>query len=209
MTTSVVAEAAAAARRGALIVIPTDTVYGIATRPDDPDATGRLFAAKGRSSDHRLPVLVASLSAAREVAVFDARAETLAAACWPGPLTLVLPRTTPAAAWDLGGGAATVGIRVPDHPLARAVLADSGPLAVTSANRSGDPPARTCDELVSTFGGSVAVYLCQEEPLAGRASTVLDLADGPARLLRRGDVTADQLRGLLPAEDPLLDSGPP
>jgi tRNA threonylcarbamoyl adenosine modification protein (Sua5/YciO/YrdC/YwlC family) len=204
-----VAEAVAAARRGALIVIPTDTVYGVGTRPDDPEATTLVFAAKGRPADLTLPVLAASPAQARGVAVFDDRADALAGACWPGPLTLVLPRSEASRAWDLGGDRATIGVRVPDHPLARAVLAEVGPLAVTSANRSGEPAARTCDQLVATFGDLVAVYLCQDEPLDGLASTVVDLAHGPARILRRGDVTADRLVELLPGEGALLDSGPP
>jgi L-threonylcarbamoyladenylate synthase len=209
MTTTPVAEAAAAARRGALIVIPTDTVYGIGTRPDDPAATALVFAAKERPSALTLPVLTATVAQARQVAVFDDRAEAVAAGCWPGPLTLVLPRSAASAAWDLGGERATVGVRVPAHSLARAVLAEAGPLAVTSANRSGEPPARTCEHLVATFGDLVAVYLCQDEPLKGLASTVLDLAHGTARILRAGDVGAERLRGLLPGEGALLDSGPP
>jgi tRNA threonylcarbamoyl adenosine modification protein (Sua5/YciO/YrdC/YwlC family) len=198
----------AAARRGALIVIPTDTVYGIGGRPDDPDATAAVFAAKERPAGLTLPVLVASVEHARQVAVFDDRAETMASACWPGPLTLVLPRSGASSSYTLGGDETTIGVRVPAHPLALAVLAETGPLAVTSANRSGEPPATTCDQLVAAFGDGVAVYLCQDDPLEGRSSSVLDLANGPARLLREGDVTADDIARLLPAEGPLLDSRP-
>ncbi|MEX0984459.1 MAG: L-threonylcarbamoyladenylate synthase [Actinomycetota bacterium] len=209
MTTTPVQEAVAAARRGALIVIPTDTVYGIGTRPDDARATALVFAAKDRPFDLTVPVLAASISQAREVAVLDDRAEAVAAGCWPGPLTLVLPRANASSSWDLGGDATTVGVRIPDHALARAVLAETGPLAVTSANRSGEPPARTCDQLVAAFGDLVTVYLCQDEPLDGLASTVLDLAHGHARVLRWGDVGTDRLSPLLPGEDALLDSEPP
>ena len=205
MTTSPLEAAVAAARRGALIVLPTDTVYGVGTRPDDPAGTAAVFAAKERPADLTLPVLVASVEEARRLAVFDERADTVAAACWPGPVTIVLPRTQAAAGFELGGDPETIGVRVPDHPLALAVLA-SGPLAVTSANRSGEPPATTCDQLLATFGDAVAVYLCEEEALEGRSSTVLDLAHGPARLLREGDVTAAALARLLPGESPLLDS---
>jgi tRNA threonylcarbamoyl adenosine modification protein (Sua5/YciO/YrdC/YwlC family) len=204
-----VEEAVAAARGGALIVLPTDTVYGVAAWPGDPEATARVFAAKGRPPDLTLPVLVASTEAAREVGRFDERAEALAAACWPGALTIVLERTEGTAAWELGGDAATVGVRVPDHLLARSVLERAGPLAVTSANRSGEPPARTCDQLVAVFGDAVAVYLCEDEPLAGLASTVVDLAHGPARILRAGSVTAEEIASFLPGEPSLLDSAPP
>ena len=202
-----IAEAAAAARLGALIVIPTDTVYGLAARPDDPAATAALFAAKDRPADLTLPVLVATTAAAREFVVFDERADRLAAA-WPGALTMVLPRREGSASWVLGGDDATLGVRVPSHSLALALLARTGPLAVTSANRSGDPPARTCDELVRTFGDSVAVYLCQDDPLEGVASTVVDLAHGDPRVLRVGDIDEAAVARFLSGQGPLLDSGP-
>jgi tRNA threonylcarbamoyl adenosine modification protein (Sua5/YciO/YrdC/YwlC family) len=201
-------DAAAAAGRGELIVFPTDTVYGLGTRPDDPAATARVFEAKQRPRDLELPVLVATTEAARSVGVFDDRAVRLAGACWPGPLTLVLPRGADASGWDLGGDPATVGVRAPHHPLALALLADTGPLAVTSANRSGDKPVETCDELQSIFGEDVAVYLCQDERLEGVASTVLDLAHGPASILREGVVPREAIAELLPDEPALLDSRP-
>jgi L-threonylcarbamoyladenylate synthase len=201
------AEAAAAARRGGLVVLPTDTVYGIGTRPDDPAATARVFEAKGRSRELELPVLVASAARARSIAAFDDRAERLAGASWPGPLTLVLGRAPEASGWDLGGDPDTIGVRVPRHALALALLAETGPLAVTSANRSGEPPATTCSELHGLFGDLVSVYLCEEQPVEGSVSTVLDLAHGPARILRLGSVPAGTLSELLPGE-PLLDSPP-
>jgi tRNA threonylcarbamoyl adenosine modification protein (Sua5/YciO/YrdC/YwlC family) len=201
-------DAALAALRGELIVIPTDTVYGLGTRPDDPAATARVFAAKGRPRDLELPVLVPTAEAARAVAVFDERAERLVGAAWPGPLTLVLPRSADAAGWDLGGDPTTVGVRAPRHPLALAILAETGPLAVTSANRSGDPPAETCDEIHTLFGELVTVYLCQGDRLEGKASTVLDLAHGPASILREGALPREALVQLLPEEASLLDSRP-
>jgi L-threonylcarbamoyladenylate synthase len=201
-------DAAAAAREGALIVFPTDTVYGIGTRPDDPAATAKVFEAKRRPRGLELPVLVPTVAAARAVAVFDDRAEHLAGALWPGPLTLVLPRGADASAWDLGGDPATVGVRAPHHPLALALLADTGPLAVTSANLSGRPPAETCGELQALFGGAVAVYLCQEGLLDGVASTVLDLAHGPATIIREGALSREALLEHLPDESSLLDSRP-
>ena len=186
-------EAAQAARRGSLIVVPTDTVYGIGTRPDQPSATSRLFDAKDRPRELTLPVLVPSAAAAREVAVFDDRAEALALRFWAGPLTLVLPRTRESAGWALGGDPATIGVRMPHHPLALAVLARTGPLAVTSANRSGEPTPVTCAGVERVFGERVDVYLCQDEPLEGAASTVVDLAHGPARVLRVGSVAETEV----------------
>ncbi len=182
-----VAQAIDATRRGELIVFPTDTVYGIAARPDDPTATERLFDAKRRPRDLTLPVLVGSIDEARVVGVLDDRAERLATALWPGPLTLVVRRTTSSRAWQLGGDGESVGVRIPDHRLARAVLA-GGPLATTSANRSGDPPAATCQELHAAFGDDVAIYLCDEAPLIGRASTVVSLLGPEPAILRAGDV---------------------
>ena len=202
-------DAAAAVRRGELIAFPTDTVYGLACRPDDAVATDRAFEAKRRPKGLTLPVLVPSIAAARDVAVFDDRAERLALALWPGGLTVVLPRSASSASWALGGTGDSIGLRVPRHPLALAVLRAAGPLAVTSANRSGEPPARTCEELCAAFGDLVSVYLCQEEPLDDDASTVIDLAHGPARLVRAGAVSEALLTDLLGAEAPLLDSPSP
>jgi L-threonylcarbamoyladenylate synthase len=192
-----VADAVAAALAGDLVVLPTDTVYGIGTRPDDRAATDRVFAAKGRPRDLELPVLVPSLATAATVAMFDERARALAERFWPGPVTIVLPRAPSSRAWDLGGDRTTVGVRQPRHPLALDVLEGTGPLAVTSANRSGSPPAVSCDELEATFGELVAVYLCEETPLAGTPSTVVDLAHGDALILRAGAVTEDGVRAVL------------
>jgi tRNA threonylcarbamoyl adenosine modification protein (Sua5/YciO/YrdC/YwlC family) len=182
-----IGDAIAAARRGELVVLPTDTVYGIATRPDDPAATARVFEAKHRPSDLTLPILVASIDDARAVGLLDDRAERLAAALWPGALTIVVPRAPRSRDWDLGGDPASIGIRIPHHRLARAVL-DGGPLAATSANRSGEAPATTCEELHEVFGDAVAVYLCDERPLIGRASTVVSLLGPTPAVLRAGDI---------------------
>ena len=182
--------AARAALDGSLVVLPTDTVYGIGVRPDDPAATARLFAAKGRRRELELPVLVPSGEAAHRIATFDDRAEALALRWWAGALTIVLPRAEAARTWDLGGDPTTIGVRMPHHPLALAVLARTGPLAVTSANRSGQSTPSTCDEVEAVFGGAVDVYLCAPAPLAGSASTVVDLAHGEPSVLREGAVSA-------------------
>ena len=180
-------DAVTAARRGELVVFPTDTVYGVAARPDDPAATARVFEAKHRPSDLTLPILVASIEDARAVARLDDRAERLAAALWPGALTIVVARTPRSLDWDLGGDPGSIGIRIPDHRLARALLV-AGPLATTSANRSGEAPATTCEELHEVFGDVVAVYLCDEQPLIGHASTVVSLVGPAPAILRAGDI---------------------
>ena len=181
-----VADAVAATRRGELVVFPTDTVYGIAARPDDPAATARVFEAKQRPRG-LVPILLASVAEARAVAQLDDRAERLAAALWPGALTIVVPRAPRSRDWDLGGDPASIGIRIPDHRLARAVLG-AGPLATTSANRSGEGPATTCEELHEVFGDAVAVYLCDDGPLVGRASTVVALLGPVPAILRGGNI---------------------
>jgi L-threonylcarbamoyladenylate synthase len=198
--------AAAAAAAGELIVLPTDTVYGIGTRPDDPAATGRLFDAKGRPADLPLPVLVPSLSSAVEIASFDERAHRLARRAWPGAITLVLPRARRAAAWDLGGDAATIGVRQPRHPTATGLLERTGPLAVTSANRSGESTPITCDAVRAVFADAVAVYLCDEVEVESRPSTVVDLTGSCEVVLREGQLGASELRELL-ADPPPRDRG--
>ena len=185
--------AAAAALEGRLVVYPTDTVYAISTRPDDAGATARLFEAKARSRDLELPVLVPSSSVAREIAAFDERAEALVLRFWSGPLTIVLPRTDRSRLWDLGGDPETIGVRVPNHPLALALLALTGPLATSSANRSGEPTPGACDEIEAMFGERVEVYLCEEGARSELASTVLDLAHGDPRVLRVGSVSEDDI----------------
>jgi L-threonylcarbamoyladenylate synthase len=192
-----VEEAANAALAGAPIVFPTDTVYGIGTRPDEPAATARLFDAKARPRDLELPVLVPSVEAAGEIAAFDERAEVLAVAFWAGPLTIVLPRTDASRGWDLGGDTGTIGVRMPNHALTLALLARTGPLAVSSANRSGEPPPATCEELRGVFGDAVAVYLCADGPLGRVASSVIDLSGREPRMLRTGTVSEDNVREVL------------
>jgi tRNA threonylcarbamoyl adenosine modification protein (Sua5/YciO/YrdC/YwlC family) len=195
-------QAAGAALAGRLVVFPTDTVYGIGTRPDDERATARLFEAKARARELELPVLVPSASAAREIAVFDERADALVLRFWSGPLTIVLPRTARSGPWDLGGDPETIGVRMPNHPLSLALLARTGPLAATSANRSGEATPDACGEIEAVFGDRIEVYLCEEAPRSGRASTVLDLAHGQPRLLRSGSVTESDVLAVLAGGGP-------
>lgn len=192
-----IADVVEAALAGDLVVLPTDTVYGLGTRPDDPAAVAKLFRTKGRGRDLAIPVLVATRAAAEEIARFDERARALAGRFWPGPLSLVMPRSDRSRPWDLGEDTSRIAVRVPHHPLALAVLARTGPLAVTSANLSGEPTPSTPDGLRAAFGDAVAVYLCEEHPPTGRPSTVVDLTADPMRVLRAGGLDERALREAL------------
>ena len=199
---STVADAVESVRAGGLIVLPTDTVYGIGCLPSDAAAIDRLFQAKRRPRDLVLPVLVDGIATAERLAQIDTRARRLAERFWPGALTLVLPRSEQSAAWQLGGaqdagrGAepATIGLRVPDSETALEILRAAGPLAVTSANLSGEPTPASCEEVRAAFGSAVAAYLCDDEQIGGRASTVVDAASG--RILRHGNL-AEEIAKLL------------
>jgi L-threonylcarbamoyladenylate synthase len=188
--------AARAVRDGNLVILPTDTVYGIGVRPDRRKATARLFAAKRRRRDLTLPILVSGQEDAARVAILDDRARALAERFWPGGLTLVLPRAELARRWDLGDETETVGVRMPDHGVALAVLRTTGPLAVTSANISGEPTPSDCPGVRAIFGHEVAVYLCAG-PIGGLASTVVDLSGPKPRVLREGSLPSEDLRSLL------------
>lgn len=176
---------------GGVVVFPTDTVYGLAGRGDLPASTDRLFETKRRPRDLTLPVLAATVEDAASVAKFDARASVLARRFWPGGLTLVLPRTDRTRRWDLGEERETVGVRIPDHPIALSLLARAGPLAVTSANRSGRPTPTTCQGIRAELADLVAVYLCAGEAPGRVPSTVVDLTGTEARILREGAVAPD------------------
>jgi L-threonylcarbamoyladenylate synthase len=192
-----VEQAARAALAGTLVVIPTDTVYGIGTRPDDAAATARLFEAKRRPPHLELPVLVASPDAAEAIGALDDRARALVRTFWPGALTVVVSRTESSAAWSLGGDPETIGLRMPDHATALALLDRTGPLAVTSANISGRPTPATCDELRALFGSAVEVYLCDEGVAAGVASTVVEVSAADVRILRQGAIPASSVLEVL------------
>jgi tRNA threonylcarbamoyl adenosine modification protein (Sua5/YciO/YrdC/YwlC family) len=181
---------------GRLVLLPTETVYGLAARPDLPEATGRVFEAKGRPTSLNLPVLAPTEEVAWRLGQPSERAERLATPFWPGPLTLVLPRTSVTRGWSLGDRAETIAVRVPDHPLTAALLAATGPLAATSANPSGLPPLLDPDELRQAFDLHVAVYLFLrpgDPPPAGVASTVVDCSGPSPAVLREGAISRQEL----------------
>lgn len=186
---STLEEATAALERGALVVIPTDTVYGLAAHLGHPDAIARIFEAKGRPPEKPIPVLGASLAQLSDVAVFDERARKLAARFWPGPLTLILPRAE-GFTTDLGGDETrTVGVRVPKEPRVLELLGMTGPLAVTSANRSGEAEATSLEEARAALGESVAAYV-DGGRCVGTPSTIVFLV-GERRLLREGLIPSE------------------
>ena len=186
--------AAHAARSGNLVVMPTDTVYGIGADAFNAAAVRALLAAKGRGPDMPVPVLVGSWSTIDGlVMAVPPVARTLIEAFWPGGLSLVVEHA-PTLSWDLGDARGTVMVRMPLHPVALDLLRLVGPMAVSSANRSGRPPATTADAAQVQLGDDVAVYLDGGESPIGVASTVVDLTGGAPRVLRQGAVSIDRLR---------------
>ncbi|HEY4031710.1 MAG TPA: L-threonylcarbamoyladenylate synthase [Caulobacteraceae bacterium] len=185
---STVSEAAEALRRGGLVLMPTETVYGLAADAADPAAIAALFEAKGRPRFNPLIAHVTGPAAAERFAAFDARARRLAKAFWPGPLTLVVPIAGEAAVCDLArAGLDTVAVRAPAHPLAQAMLeAFGGPVCAPSANRSGRPSPTTLQDALDETGPAVQAALDGGPCLVGLESTVVAVLDGPPRLLRPG-----------------------
>lgn len=192
--------AESALRSGQLVVFPTDTVYGLAADAFDPAAIAALLAAKRRGRDMPVPVLVGSWSTIDGLTPSLPSVGTeLIRAFWPGALTLVV-RQAPSLAWDLGETAGTVAVRMPLHPLALDLLRRVGPLATSSANRSGAPAATTVQAAREQLGDSVAVYLDGGATSGAVASTIVDLTEPgrPPRVLRHGAVSVAALRAIVP-----------
>jgi L-threonylcarbamoyladenylate synthase len=214
--------AVGAARAGDLIVMPTDTVYGVGADAFIPAAVRTMLAAKGRGRNMPSPVLVGTTRAAAAlVEDLGAFGQDLIDEFWPGPLTLVF-RASSTLLWDLGDTKGTVALRMPLHQIALDVLKQTGPLAVSSANRTGQPPATTADEAQQQLGETVSVYLdggpCVDNP----PSTILDLTGTIPTLLRAGAISVDRLRTVAsviadnelaaddkPAAPHPLEGGPP
>lgn len=170
---------------GGVVVLPTDTVYGLAGRAADPTATAQLFACKGREADVPVAVLCASAEQAFSLAApVPESARRLATRHWPGALTLVLTRR-PGLGWALGEPRDTIGIRCPDHDLVRALASEVGPLATTSANRHGVPTPSTAIGAADSLLGPVDLVI-DAGPLTGSASTVVDATTSTLRILRQG-----------------------
>ncbi|MGW4421329.1 L-threonylcarbamoyladenylate synthase [Streptosporangium sp. NPDC004631] len=192
-----IADAATAVPRGELVVLPTDTVYGVGVDAFTPAAVTALLEAKGRGRDMPVPVLVGTVRAATAlVENLGPYGQDLVDAFWPGPLTLIC-RANRSLSWDLGDAKGTVALRMPLHAVALELLKETGPLAVSSANRSGAPAATTAAEAEEQLGDSVAVYLDGGPCADNVPSTILDLTTAVPRLLRQGAVSVGRLRGVV------------
>ncbi|GAA0406867.1 L-threonylcarbamoyladenylate synthase [Streptomyces luteireticuli] len=191
-------EAAAAVRRGELVVLPTDTVYGIGADAFSREAVGDLLTAKGRGRGMPSPVLVGSPNTLHGIVTdFSEQAWELVDAFWPGALTLVANHQ-PSLTWDLGETRGTVAVRMPLHPVAIELLTEFGPMAVSSANLTGHPAPQTCDAAQEMLGDSVSVYLDGGPTPADVPSSIVDVTGKVPVLLRAGAITADQLREVVP-----------
>ncbi|EME65796.1 L-threonylcarbamoyladenylate synthase [Rhodococcus sp. GXMU-t2271] len=190
-----------ALKAGRLVVVPTDTVYGLAADAFDSDAVTSLLRAKGRGRDMPVPVLVGSWNTIDGlVNTVRPQARELIRAFWPGGLSLVVHQA-PSLAWDLGDTRGTVMLRMPLHPVVLELLREVGPLAVSSANVSGRPPATTVDEARAQLGGSASVYLDGGPAEHAVASTIVDLTADRPRVLREGAVAVEDIAEVL-GEDP-------
>ena len=193
--------ATSAVQTGQLVVLPTDTVYGVGADAFTPAAVTALLAAKGRGRNMPPPVLVGSVRAAAALTEsLGAFGQDLIDEFWPGPLTLVF-RASSTLLWDLGDTMGTVAVRMPLHPVALDLLRRTGPMAVSSANKHGQPAAVTAAEAEDQLGDAVSVYLDGGQAAEGVPSTILDLTGTVPRLLRAGAVSIDALRKVVPVID--------
>ena len=192
------AAAVSALRAGQIVAMPTDTVYGVGVALDAPDGLPRLFAAKDRPLDKAIVLLVADLEQAATVGIFSPAARVLAERFWPGGLTLVLPQRPgsglPAV---LTGGAATIGVRVPDHDCPRALARELGPLPVTSANLSGEPAATDAAEVAAQLGERIDLILDGGPARGGTPSTVVDCSGAEPRILREGAISNQAIEAVI------------
>lgn len=200
--------ASLAVQRGHLVVLPTDTVYGVGADAFDPVAVQGLLAAKGRGREMPPPVLVSSAATIDALAVnIPGYARALIDAFWPGPLTLVCQQQA-SLQWDLGDTRGTVAIRMPAHDLTLELLERTGPLAVSSANRTGMPAATDADQAEQMLGEEVAVIIDAGPSPVGEASTIIDVTGAQGRVLRPGALSLDELNAVLePLGATLTDEG--
>ncbi|MFF0275540.1 MULTISPECIES: L-threonylcarbamoyladenylate synthase [unclassified Streptomyces] len=191
-------EAAEALREGRLVVVPTDTVYGLAADAFAPEAVSALLGAKGRGRHKPSPVLVPSVPALRQLTdELPEDARKLIDAFWPGGLTLIV-RHRSSLAWDLGETGGTVAVRMPDHALTLDLLSRSGPLAVSSANLTDRPSPQDCDAAQGMLGDSVAVYLDGGRTPGALSSSIVDVSGDTPVLVREGTLSSAQLRTVVP-----------
>ena len=189
--------ASLAVQRGQLIVIPTDTVYGIAADAFDADAVAALLAAKGRGREMPPPVLISAATTLDALAVdVPDYARALVKEFWPGPLTVVCKEQS-SLRWDLGDARGTVAVRMPDHEVTLELLERTGPLAVSSANKTGQLPARDAEAAEEMLGEDIALIVDAGPTLDLDPSTIVDVTTSPGRVLRRGVLSLEQLNAVL------------
>jgi L-threonylcarbamoyladenylate synthase len=194
-----IAAATRAVEGGSVIVFPTDTLYGIGVDAFNSAAVSGLLAAKGRGRDMPVPVLVGSWNTVDGLLSYvSSDTRNLIEAFWPGGLTLIVEHA-PSLAWDLGDARGTVGIRMPLHPVALELLAITGPMAVSSANRTTMPAPTNVQQAYDQLRESVSVYLDGGEVPIGRPSTIVDLTSEVPSLVREGAVSLEALRAVVPA----------
>jgi len=192
-----IASAALAVQRGELIVLPTDTVYGVGADAFDADAVAALLAAKGRGREMPPPVLVSTATTLDALAVdVPDYARALIKEFWPVPLTVVCKQQA-SLRWDLGDARGTVAVRMPDHEVTLELLERTGPLAVSSANKTGQLPARDVDAAEEMLGEHVALIVDAGPTLDLDPSTIVDVTTSPGRVLRRGVLSLEQLNAVL------------
>ncbi|MCS5478994.1 L-threonylcarbamoyladenylate synthase [Corynebacterium sp. YIM 101645] len=195
-----------AARGGRLVVMPTDTLYGLGCDAFDNQAVANLLATKHRGPDMPVPVLVGSWDTIRGlVREFTPQAQALVEAFWPGGLSLVVPQA-PSLPWNLGDTRGTVMLRMPLHPVAIELLREVGPMAVSSANISGQEPPTTAIAAKQQLGTAVTVYLDGGETPVGKPSTIIDLSGPAPRILREGAISAETIGEVIGVEPELLRS---
>ncbi|QIX27438.1 threonylcarbamoyl-AMP synthase [Nocardioides sp. JQ2195] len=205
---SAVEAATVAVRNGDLVVFPTDTVYGLAADAFSEEAVRSLLAAKGRGREMPPPVLVSTATTLDALAVeVPAWAKALVERFWPGPLTVVC-KQQPSLRWDLGDTRGTVAVRMPDEAVALAVLERTGPLAVSSANLTGQPAALDADSADDMLGDKVAVIIDGGRSRGEVPSTIVDATGEQGRILRRGAISLDELNEVLePLGASITDEG--
>jgi L-threonylcarbamoyladenylate synthase len=190
-------------RSGELVAFPTETVYGLGADARNPEAIARIFVAKGRPSDNPLIVHVASIESMRSCGIMDERAMKLAQACMPGPLTLVIP-ADPSIPANARAGLPTVAVRIPDHPVALALISRTGPLVAPSANLSGHPSPTTAEHVYNDLAGRIAAVLDGGPCRVGIESTVIDLSGPQGVILRPGEIGREEIERIL--GEPVLES---
>jgi len=183
-------------RSGGLVAFPTDTVYGVGALAFDGLAVESIYTAKDRPAEKAIPVLIGDLDDLAKVSLdVPEIALRLAVRFWPGPLTLVVPKHPDLP--EIVSAAPTVGVRVPDHPVARALLRAAGPMAVTSANLSGQPSPSTAQEVFAQLGGRIALILDGGKTPGGLPSTVVNCAGAEPQILREGPISGEEIFTIL------------